>query len=117
VTVERDLVTLLQNQGLTVYPGTIPENGTYPNVVYQRISTPQIRTHAGVALEYPRFQLSCWARSYGDSLATALTVKEALDLNQVTFKLATQEGELDLMDEEAELYRRVLDFFLWVDKE
>ena len=115
MSVETDLVTLLQAQGLTLYPGSIPVNGAYPCVVYQRISTPQVRSHQAVELEYPRFQLSCWAKTYKASIQTAETVKNVLDLNQTNFELATRESEFDLQDEEATLYRRVLEYFLWTN--
>ena len=114
MTIETDLVALLQAQGLTLYPGSIPENGTYPNVVYQRITTTDIRSHKGIEIERPRFQLSCWAKSYKTSVETAQTVKAVLDLNQIQFKLATRENEFDFPDVEAKLYRRILEYILWV---
>jgi hypothetical protein len=113
MTVETTIVSVLETAGLTVYPGSIPANGTYPNVVYQRISTAQIRSHAGVEMERPRFQFSCWGKKYSDSLSTAQVVKNALDLNQIDFKLAVQDSELDLKDVETGLYRKVIDMFIW----
>ena len=115
--IDIELPELLEDAGLTVYPDMAPEDADYPCVVYQRISTPKIRTHAGVVLEYPRYQFSCWSPRKQETVQTADRVKEALDLNQIHFKLATQEEELDLPDQEAGLYRRVLDFFIWIDKE
>ena len=114
MTVQATLVSLLQGAGLTVYPLTVPQNGTYPNVVYQRVSNMQVRTHSGVALERPRVQLSCWAKTYAECVATAQTVKAALDLNQTDFKLATKENELDAQEVETGLYRIILDFYVWV---
>ena len=113
MSVETELVTLLQDAGLTVYPLSIPEGGAFPCVVYQRISTPQIRSHEAVEMEHPRIQLACWGKTFAQAVVTAETVKTALDLNQIDFKLAVQEGELDLKEPESNLYRRVLDFFIW----
>lgn len=113
MTVETVLINVLQQAGLTVYPLSVPADGIYPCVVYQRISTPQIRSHAGVELEYPRMQLSCWGKRFSDVVSTAETVKQVLDLNRVNFKLATKESELDVKDVEPGLYRRILDFFIW----
>lgn len=112
-----ELPVLLEDHGLTVYPDFAPERVVYPIVVYQRIDTPEVRYHGGVALEYPRYQFSCWSDDKGETIQTADRVKEALNLNQVQFKLATKEAERDVPDQEAGLYRRVLDFFIWVDKE
>lgn len=116
--IEETLVNVLQTAGLTVYPGSIPARGSYPCVVYQKISNPLIRTHVGNALEYPRFQLTCWGRgetAASQAITTAETVKTAIDLNQIDFKLATKESELDIDETEQGLYRRILDFFIWHD--
>jgi hypothetical protein len=115
MTVQATLVALLQGEGLTVYPLSVPNNGTYPNVVYQMISNVQIRSHSGVALERPRMQLSCWGKKYADCVSTAQAAKAAMDLNQTDFKLATKENELDAR-EEAGLYRIVIDYFVWHDE-
>lgn len=114
MTVETDLDALLKAQGLTVYPGSIPENGNYPNVVYQLVLSTDIRSHEGIAMEKPRFQLSCWAKTKKASVETAQTVKAVLDLNQTNFKLATRVNEFDFPDVEAKLYRRILEYVLWV---
>lgn len=118
--IEEVLVDFLQDSGLTVYPDSIPAKGSYPCVVYQRISTPLIRTHEGNALQYPRFQLTCWgngASGKADALQTADTVKSVLDLNQINFMLVTKEGEFDVNEPEPNLYRRILDFYIWSEAE
>jgi tRNA threonylcarbamoyladenosine modification (KEOPS) complex Pcc1 subunit len=114
MTVQETLVTLLTGEGLKAYPLSVPvRDAVYPNVVYQTISNRQIRSHAGVEMERPRMQLSCWARTYSACVATAQTVKSAMDLNQVDFKLATKENEFDVKEVEPGLYRTVLDYFVW----
>jgi hypothetical protein len=112
-TVQEALVSLLRNEGLTVYPLAVPNNGTYPNVCYQRVSNPQYRTHSGVYMERPRVQLSCWGENYADCVATAQTVTAALDLNQSDFALATKENEMDAVEVETGLYRILLEFFIY----
>lgn len=108
------LVSLLAGLGLKVYPLAVPESGAvYPNVVYQTISTVQIRSHEGVEMERPRVQLSVHAKTYIQCVQTAQTVKSALDLNQTDFKLATKENEMDAKEVEAGIYRIMLDYFIW----
>lgn len=113
--IESKLVQLLESYGLKVYPLRMPETPTLPCVVYQRVSTQQVRTHEAAEMEYPRMQLSCWADKYLQAIQTAQIVKDALDLNRTTFKLAILDGELDLQDEESNRKRRVLEFIIWDD--
>ena len=119
--IEEVIVDLLQDNGFKVYPDSVPiVGGAYPCVVYQRISTPQIRTHAGNALQYPRFQFSCYGKGEtgkSDALVTAQALKALLDLNQTDFILATKEGELDIEEIEPLMFRRILDFYIWSDAE
>ena len=110
---EQTLVTVLETTGKPVYSLSIPANGSYPCVVYQRISTLQYRSHSGNELERPRFQVSCWGKTYSETKALSESVKTALDLNQVNFKLATKEEEIDEKEAETGLYRKVLDFFIF----
>jgi hypothetical protein len=113
MTIEEEVIDLLEDNDITVYPGSIPTNGTYPNVVMQKISHPEIRSHQGIELEYPRFQLTCWGKTYQESVELAYLVVSIFNLNQVDFKLATKEGELDVKETEVSLYRRILDFYIW----
>jgi hypothetical protein len=113
VTIQETLVSVLTGAGLTVYPLSVPTGGSYPNVVYQTISNRQIRSHAGVEMERPRMQISCWAKTYAACVTTAQAVKNALDLNQADFNLATKENEIDIKEVESGLYRTVLDYFIW----
>ena len=114
MTVEITLVSLLEAHGLKVYPGSIPENGTYPNVVFQRVLTTDLRSHEAIEMEMPRFQLSCWAKSYKASVDTAQIVKNALNLNQTDFKLSIRVNEFDTRDQETTLFRRLLEYILWI---
>jgi hypothetical protein len=116
MTVQITLVDILQGLGYPAYPLEVPNNGIYPNVVYQMISNKQIRSHSGVEMERPRMQISCWGKRYADCVTTAQTVKAALDLNQTDFKLATKENEFDVKEVKSGLYRIILDYFIWTDE-
>lgn len=109
------IIDLLEGAGLTIYPDKVPAKGTYPCVVYQRISTPLIRTHVGDALEYPRIQLTCHAKTRKEANDTAAIVKGILTNNTTDFKLATKESELDNNDDETNLYSRILEYFIWMN--
>jgi hypothetical protein len=111
---EDTLKTLLKTLGYPVYAIAVPTDGTIPCIVYQRISTLQIRSHQGNEIERPRFQISCWGNTYAVAKTISEAVKTALDLNQINFKLATKENELDDLETETKLYRKLLDFYLWV---
>lgn len=112
--VEEVLVDVLQRAGLTVYPMRVPTDASFPCVVYQRISTDDIKSHDGeIVLSSPRFQLTCWDENYLTVIETAEAVKSVMDFNQVDFKLSYRDGEIDMLEEEVNLYRRVLDYIIW----
>jgi hypothetical protein len=110
---ETILKTVLKTTNYPVYALSVPADGIYPCIVYQRISTFPMRSHSGNYMERPRFQISCWGNSYAEAKTVSEAVKTALDLNQVNFKLATKENELDDKEVETILYRKILDFYIW----
>lgn len=110
---ETILKTVLDTTSYPVYTLSIPSNGTIPCIVYQRISTLPMRSHSGNYMERPRFQISCWGTTYAQAKTVSEAVKTALDLNQTNFELATKENEFDEKEVETNLYRKVLDFFIW----
>jgi hypothetical protein len=110
---EATLKTVLDGTNYPVYALSVPTDGTYPCIVYQRVSTLQVRSHQGNEIERPRFQISCWAKTYTGAKTVSEAVKTVLDLNQVNFKLATKENELDDKEVETNLYRKLLDFYVW----
>lgn len=113
MSVEAQAVAALTAAGITAYPMKAPTGASPPFVVYQRISTDPLRSHDGTQMEQTRLQVTCWAEKYNQALSTAETVKQALDLNQLHFKISTKAGEFDMVEPEVNLYRRVLDFLIW----
>ena len=103
------LKAVLKTTGYSVYALSIPSNGDIPCIVYQRISTLQIRSHLGNEMERPRFQISCWGKTYEEAKTVSEAVKTALDLNRINFKLATKENEIDDKELETNLYRKCSD--------
>lgn len=109
MTLEEAIVKHLADK--TTYPMIMPANPTLPCVVYQRIS--------GVTLPVagytePRYQLACWARTYGASLTLGHQVKDAfynqhLDVDGVHFHSQIEtdmDGEPDL---DSGLFCRLVD--------
>lgn len=111
--IEEKLVSILQGTGVPIYPLFAPENSAYPCIVYQRISTVPIRSHAGPVMDRPRFQFSIWSRNYEQCVNVAAAIRTVLDLNRVDVKLATRENEFEVVEVEPGLYRKLLDFFVW----
>jgi hypothetical protein len=110
---ETTLKTVLDATGYPVYALSIPADGNYPCIVYQMISNLNIRSHAGNEMEKARFQISCWGKTYGEAVTLSEAVETVLDLNQINFELATKENELDDKEVETNLYRKILDFYVW----
>lgn len=66
--------------GTRVYPLRAEQGAARPYLVYQRISTPRVRSHSGPSgLAYPRFQITAVADSYSAARSLANAVREALD--------------------------------------
>ncbi len=85
--VEEAIYTILTGDGVVgpliatrVYPGLAPQEATLPYVVYDRISTPRVRSLDGTSdLAHPRHQITSWATTYAGAKALATAVRNALD--------------------------------------
>lgn len=98
----------------TFYPLSMPKQGaTLPGGCYQFISETNMRHHGGQDLVRRRLQVSCWANTYAAAVTLADSVKAALNLNQTNIELITAESISDFKDVEANLYRRIVEFYVW----
>ena len=98
----------------TFYPLKMPNQGaTLPGGCYQFISEVNMRHHGGADMVRRRLQVSCWARTYAAAITLADSVKAALDLNRSNIELIVAETISDYIDEEAALYRRIVEFYVW----
>jgi len=98
----------------TFYPLSMPKQGaTLPGGCYQFISEVNTRHHGGADMVRRRLQVSCWARTYAAAITLADSVKAALNLNQTNIELITAETISDFKDAESELYRRIVEFYVW----
>lgn len=98
-----------------VYPLLLPQTPTYPALTYQRISN--TAQNGSTALRQSRWQVNCWAETYVGAEALAAAVKAALeewtDTDQATqVKMGRVVNELDDYDDEADVYRVMIDVML-----
>lgn len=112
MTIESVIVSKLASVG-AVYPVSMPPNATLPGMCYQFISEVPMRHHTGETMVRRRLQVSCWARTYAGAVTLGDSVRAALNLNQTNIELITAENISDFKDNEAELYRRIVEFFVW----
>lgn len=113
MTIDSIIASKLQSLG-TFYPLSMPSVGAVlPGGCYQFISEVNMRHHGGADMVRRRLQVSCWARTYAAAITLADSVKAALDLNQSSIELITAETISDFKDEEAQLFRRIVEFYVW----
>ena len=112
-TLEDVIVGILENLQITPYPLVAPHDAVTPCAVYQQISTFPLRTHEGYVADRSRWQLSCYAHDRDEVIDLAAQVKAAFDINQTDFELSTAEGEIETVDDESGLFRKILDFQIW----
>lgn len=126
MTIEADIRTALTGHaglsalvGTRIYPDKLPQNPTYPAIVYQRISTPRAQAISGtVASAAPRFQFSIYAKDasgvtgYDKSIAVATQLRAALLAmtgSTVTIHEVRLAGELGGWEDSPEITHRALD--------
>lgn len=104
-----------------VYPLVAPQDVARPYLVYQRISTPRVRSHSGPSgLAHPRFQITAVASTYGSARSLANAVRAALDGYSGAMGDAPGVQTAGFLDNEAENYLDDIpayvvrmDFILW----
>lgn len=98
--------------GTRIYPITLPPNYTLPAITYAKISGPKINAKGGATgLAHPRFQFSCWSKSYTEAKIIADTVR--LALNAWSECTTYTENELDLYEQDTGLYHVPIDVVIW----
>lgn len=97
------------------YPMILPQRPTYPAVTYQKISNTEQKGTS--TLRDSRYQLNLWATTYAEAHSLAAQVKAAFeewhDLDQTPgVNMARVAGELDDYDDDALVYRVIVDVIL-----
>jgi hypothetical protein len=93
-----------------IYPLRMPQGGTFPAVVYTRVSGSRINNLDGENIQNPRFQVDCWAESYSAAKAVAAQVESAFAAASFTSVLI---ADRDDRDDTTEIYRVSMDFSVW----
>jgi hypothetical protein len=103
--------------GTRIYPIFLPQDTDYPALTYIRISGPE---HHDIDVSYPRFQISCWAKSYAEAKGLADEVKAAFQrfkgvmggAQGVEVIQGVFMNDLDLYDNETQVYHIPVDIKL-----
>lgn len=103
-----------------LYPAILPQNPTYPALTYFLVSNGRQATYTGAGLKHPRYQFDAFAETYGAAAELIDAVKQFMPTTSATWgstlvSCATQEDERDLpWEDDPEIYRRMIDYKLWV---
>lgn len=103
-------------QGLVadrVYPIRLPEPATFPAITYMQVSlTTAARSQSGLVIT-PRMRVNCWATSYDAAQALAVQVVSALDGRLLNTDKWVLDSDMDMLEPDTGIYRRILEFFVW----
>jgi hypothetical protein len=102
------LKTLVSNR---CYPLQMPQNPTFPAIVYTRIANTPINVLEGrPTIDQVRVQIDCYAKTYTAAKTLYSSVRSAME--SATFK-ATLQTDDDFFEAETDLYRVSLDYYIW----
>lgn len=116
---EPKIVTLLSgNAGVSalvstrIYPLILPQDSALPAITYQRVSGGHINSTTGFSdQENPRIQIDSMATTYAGAKTLAAAVFSAME-SATTYK-AILIGDIDIYEDEPEIYRVSMDFSVW----
>lgn len=95
-----------------IYPIILPQNPAYPAMTYEKISG---AGHHNINFAFPRYQLSCFGKTYGAARGLADVVRWEMQrfkglFGTVAIKQIVLAGEVELYDAAAAVYYVALDF-------
>ena len=98
-----------------IYPLLLPQTPTLEAITYQRISS--TGQNGTSERKESRWQINCWAATYGETVALAAAVKSFVeewhDVSETPgIDFARVVNELDDYDDVADVYRSILDIML-----
>lgn len=112
MTIESVIVAKLQSVG-AVYPLSMPTGATLPGMAYQFISELNMPTHSNKGTTRYRLQVACWGKTYAAAITLKDSVKAALSYDKDKVQLIAPIDGSDFKDPEAELYRKIVEFYVW----
>ena len=96
--------------GSRIYPIKLPQNCSYEAISYSRIGGPRDVSLSGASgTARARIRIDCWASLYSEAKALMKAVRGAMDA--LNGALAAM-GEVDFYDDEAEVYRTSIDYYI-----
>ena len=103
--------------GTRIQPVNLEQSVTYPAISYNKVSAPRVHNLAGVAgRAFARISYNSWAETYVGCQTLAAAIRASLDGFQGTLTtttcVITLENEIDLFEDEVNVYRIVQDYFV-----
>lgn len=102
--------------GQRLYPVKLPQNPTYPAVIYRRVSNFGLLTHGGpVGFDTARFQFDYYGANYSDCRSVANAFRTYLEgytglMDEVCLSVVVFLNEMDEWGDEVEVYRISQDY-------
>lgn len=105
-----------------IFPNVAPQDAALPLLVYQRISSPRVRSQSGPSgLAHPRFQIRAKAATYAGARDLANKVRVSLDGfagtmgggGGVSVGAAFLDNERDAYEDTLEAHSVPMDFIIW----
>jgi hypothetical protein len=98
-----------------IFPLMLPQNPTYPALVFRRISGPRMHDLQGsIGRGTARLQIDSWATGYLGAQALAAAVRSSLDgftgMLTSLHAVIKLDNEIDDYDDDADKYRVIQDF-------
>jgi len=108
ITVFDLLKSLVSNR---CYPLVMPQNPTFPAIVYTRIaSTPQNVLFGGTTLDQVRMQIDIYAKTYKAAKTLAKSVRTSMETAAFSATLQTDD---DSFEPETDIYRVSMDYYIY----
>lgn len=101
------------------YPSTLPQNPTYPLILYAKVTGERINDLSGPSgMAHPRFQIEAWAETYAAAKSLANAIRVCLNgyrgtSGTVWIGSFLIQSERDIYEPEAACHRVVMDYAIW----
>jgi len=101
------------------YPVSIPQDPTYPLMLYTKISGPRDHHLTGPSgWAHPRFQAEAWATTYTGAKSLSEAIRGALDgytgtAQSTEIGSCLLDSERDYYESEIKIYRIIQDYIIW----
>lgn len=101
------------------YPSTLPQNPTYPLILYAKVTGERINDLSGPSgMAHPRFQIEAWAETYAAAKTLANAIRVCLNgyrgiVGTVWIGSCLIQSERDIYEPEAACHRVVMDYAIW----